>query len=211
MGTGAGKGRGDDSSSSSDEVDGKIKVLYMIILLLLGLLATFVTAVIVLVWAKEQSGKTTDIGQIFPPTAGTNTLGQPALAEFDDPQIISVKHPNFPDSVVIYCTSGIGLPNAEVPCESSTILYNDASRFKMDKNGAYACIFCKDQELCSNILEQNYAINCASPAPRHVPAASFAPGPRRSHVPGCSCGGGAQPNHRPLSRLRTRRARSLRR
>ena len=167
MGKGAGKGRGDDSSSSSDETDAKVKRLYYIICLLAGLALCFAAAVGMLVWAKQQSGKTTPLGKILPATVGYKTLGQKDLREFDDPQIVQVTHPNFngmgTDNTVIYCTSGTGLPSAEVPCESANIMYNDASRFRMAKNGAYACIFCTEGELCSDIVEQHYAINSKPP------------------------------------------------
>jgi len=163
-----GKGRGDDSSSSSDETDGKVKCLYMIICILAVAVAIFGIAVFVLVVAGQASGATSEIGAIKPP-AGT----------YSTPQILTVEHDDYEpgtDDVFIYCTDGKGLQHAEVPCESSKSRYDPSDKFNMDTNGAYACIFCKENELCSIIVENNYIVNAQPPkiVPENGPTATSA-------------------------------------
>ena len=128
-------------------------------------LATLAWGILIMTWAKQQSGRQTPLGRILPATAGFSTYGQSDLREFREPQTISVtvyngdlykpddevnyNSPYDQHKTVVYCTSAIGVPNALVPYESWSIVYNDAARFRMEKNGAYACIFCEDGVLCS--------------------------------------------------------------
>ena len=172
-----GKGRGDDSSSSSSETDAKVKFLYMVICMLCCLVLLFALTVASLVYAAKLSEEVTPVGAITPLTDGYQTLGEAGLREFDDPQVIRVQHEHFQQGrsdTQIYCTSGVGVPNAEVPCQSSSILYVDTDRFVMRKNGAYACIFKSGELKDSQILENHYQVRSAARASSPAPAASRA-------------------------------------
>eukprot|EP01043_Picozoa_sp_COSAG02_P003354 COSAG02_NODE_81_length_39811_cov_51.728898_36_plen_177_part_00 len=163
-----GKGRGDDSSSSSSETDAKVKFLYMVICVLCGLVLIFALTVATLLYAAKLSEEVTPIGVITPETMSHTTLGESQLREFDVPQEIRVNHEHFQQGrsdTQIYCTSGIGVTNAEVPCQSSSILYDDNARYVMRKNGAYACIF-KSGELKDSTIEENhYQVRASARAP----------------------------------------------
>lgn len=175
MGKGGGKGRGDDSSSSSDETDAKVKILYTVICLLCFLVLIFAMTVAALVYARQLSEEVTPIGVITPETEAYSTLGQAKLREFDEPQEIRVNHENFEKGLAntqIYCTSGVGVTKAEVPCQSSSIMYDDTNRYVMRKNGAYACIFKSGDLKDSEILETHYQVSHTRPraaAPRCCP------------------------------------------
>ena len=165
MGKGAGKGRGDDSSSSSSETDAKVKFLYMVICLLCVLVLLFALTVAALLYSARLSEEQTPVGIITPQTKEYSTLGMPDLREFDDPQEIRVNHQHFQQGLAntqIYCTSGTGVANAEVPCQSSSILYDDTNRYVMRKNGAYACIYKQGELKDSTILEMHYQVRPAA-------------------------------------------------
>ena len=109
MGKGRGKGRGDDDSSTDDEEDAKLKILYLIICCLACCVFIFGVCIFVLVMAGQASGTTTDVGVIHPPEG-----------EYATPQEIRVTHADYitgAADVFIYCTVGLGLQHAEVPCE----------------------------------------------------------------------------------------------
>ena len=166
MGKGAGKGRGDDSSSSSDETDAKVKFLLIVICSLCALVMIFAATVAALMLASKAAEAVTIKGVITPETSTQTTSGLIDLAEFDEPQEIRVQHHDFEKGAAnthIYCTSGIGVANSEVPCQSSSILYEDTSRYVMRKNGAYACIFKSGDLKDSEILETHYQINTHPP------------------------------------------------
>ena len=161
MGKGGGKGRGDDSSSSSTETDAKVRFLYMVVCFLCCLVLIFAMTVASLMYAAALSEEVTPVGIITPETREYVTLGQTDLRSFDDPQVIRVQHQNFQQGLSdtqIYCTSGIGVTNAEVPCQSSSILYYDTNRYVMRKNGAYACIFKSGDLKDSPIVETHYQV-----------------------------------------------------
>ena len=134
---------------------------YLLNAALCGCIFLLAWVVLLLVWAKQNQWRMTPVGSILPATRGMTTYGQRDLGEFREPQTISVTHKNFngqgSDNTVIYCTSGLGLPNADWPCESTNNMYNDASRFTMRTNGAYACIFCTEGLYCSEYSRALYA------------------------------------------------------
>ena len=137
---------------------------YLLNAALCGCIFLLAWVVLLLVWAKQHSsGLVTPVGSILPATSGMTTYGQRDLGEFREPQTISVTHKNFneqgSDNTVIYCTSGLGLPNADWPCESTNNMYNDASRFTMRTNGAYACIFCTEGLYCSEYIPRSLCMH----------------------------------------------------
>ena len=136
---------------------------YLLNAALCGCIFLLAWVVLLLVWAKQNQWRMTPVGSILPATRGMTTYGQRELGEFREPQTISVTHKNFngqgSDNTVIYCTSGLGLPNADWPCESTNNMYNDASRFRMVTNGAYACIFCTEGLYCSEYIPRSLCMH----------------------------------------------------